>query len=220
MNSIFHVLAVDDHVVVLEGYHYMFQSLEHARNGLKFTKARDCETAYNLIMSHKQAPFQVALLDYSIPQYESRNIYSGADLALLIRQTMPGCKIILMTMHKEIDIIAGIIDKVNPEGFINKSDCSAEELTYAFNEVMAGRVFYSKAIFNYLHRKKNGIVLEDIDVRIILLLAKGIKNKNLTNYIPLSESAIEKRKYKIKRLLEVSGDDEDLIQEARTQGYI
>jgi len=51
-------------------------------------------------------------------------------------------------------------------------------------------------------------------------LAKGIKNKNLSNYIPLSESAIEKRKYKIKRLLEVNGDDEDLIQEARSQGYI
>ncbi|MFP5437692.1 MAG: response regulator [Bacteroidia bacterium] len=220
MNNILHVLAVDDHVVVLEGYHYMFQNLEHAQSGLKFTKARDCEMAYNLIMAHRQAPFQVALLDYSIPQYEGQKLYSGADLAVLIRQHMPSCKIILMTMHKEIDIIGGIIDKVNPEGFINKSDCSAEELTHAFNEVMGGRTFYSRAIFNYLHRKKKGIVLEDIDVRIILLLAKGIKNKNLSNYIPLSESAIEKRKYKIKRLLEVNGDDEDLIQEARSQGYI
>jgi hypothetical protein len=53
-----------------------------------------------------------------------------------------------------------------------------------------------------------------------LLLAKGIKNKNLEKYIPLSASAIEKRKYRIKRLLDVEGDDEDLIKEARIQGYI
>jgi DNA-binding NarL/FixJ family response regulator len=220
LNRILDVLAVDDHVVVLEGYHYMFKNLDHKYDELKFIKARDCETAYHLIMAHRHAPFNVALLDYSIPQYEDQKLYSGADLALLIRKYMPECKIILMTMHKEIDIIGGIIEKVNPEGFINKSDCSAEELSEAFNEVLNGNVFYSRAISNYLHRKAKGIVLEDVDVRIILLLAKGIKNKNLSNYIPLSDSAIEKRKYRIKRMLEVDGDDEDLIQEARTQGYI
>jgi len=220
LNRILHVLAVDDHVVVLEGYHYMFQNLNHEHDELKFIKARDCETAYHLIMAHRYEPFNVALLDYSIPQYEDQKLYSGADLASLIRKTMPGCKIILMTMHKEIDIIGSIIEKINPEGFINKSDCSAEELSEAFKQVLDGQVVYSKAISNYLRRKEKGIVLEDIDVRIILLLAKGIKNKNLSNYIPLSDSAIEKRKYKIKRLLEVEGNDEDLIHEARMQGYI
>lgn len=198
----------------------MFKNLEHEHDELKFIKARDCETAYHLIMAHRHSPFNVALLDYSIPQYEDQKLYSGADLAMLIRKHMPSCKIILMTMHKEIDIIGGIIEKVNPEGFINKSDCSAEELAEAFSQVLSGNVFYSKAISNYLHRKEKGIVLEDIDVRIILLLAKGIKNKSLSNYIPLSDSAIEKRKYRIKRLLEIEGNDEDLIQEARAQGYI
>ena len=123
-------------------------------------------------------------------------------------------------MHKEIDIISSILQKINPEGFINKSDCSTDELTEAFKNVLDGGSYYSKAVSNYLNRKDNGVVLEDIDVRIILLLAKGIKNKNLENYIPLSGSAIEKRKYNIKRMLEVNGDDEDLINEARTQGFI
>lgn len=220
MSKVLHVLAVDDHVVVLEGYHYMFQNLEYKHDELRFTKARDCETAYNAIMANKRTPFNVALLDYSIPQYEDQQLYSGEDLAVLIRKTMPQCKIILMTMHKEIDIIGSIIEKINPEGFINKSDCSTDELSHAFAQVIKGHTFYSQAISNYLKRKAKGVVLEDIDVRIILLLAKGIKNKNLSNYIPLSDSAIEKRKYKIKRILDVEGNDEDLIQEARSQGFI
>lgn len=220
MNLKLHVLAIEDHAVVMESYHYMFRNLEHNHCELKFTKAEDCETGYKAISEHQADPFDVALIDYSIPQYDGQQLYNGADLAMLLREKMPNCKIILMTMHKEADIINNILDKINPEGFINKSDCSTEDLTHAFKEVLDGNVFYSKTISTYLKRREKGVVLEDVDVRIVLLLAKGIKNKNLGNYIPLSESAIEKRKYKIKRLLEVDGNDDDLIHEARLQGFI
>lgn len=220
MNKKLHVLGIDDHVVVLEGYHYMFQNLDHNHGELTFVKAKDCKTGYKVISANQGTPFDLALLDYSIPHYEDKQLHTGADLAMLIRKIMPECKIIMMTMHKEIDIIGGILETINPEGFINKSDCTTDELSFAFKQVLDGNTFYSKAISNYLKRKEKGDALEDIDVRIILLLAKGIKNKNLSNYIPLSDSAIEKRKYKIKRLLEVEGNDEDLIHEARTQGFI
>jgi len=215
-----HTLAIDDHAVVLEGYHYMFQNLEHNFDDLEFVKAHDCQSGYLAIDMHKGNPFDVALIDYSIPQFTEKKLHSGEDIALLVRQKMPGCKIIMMTMHREMDIIASILQRVAPEGFINKSDCSTDELITGFKEVLDGNTFYSKTIYNYIERKQKGIMLDEVDVRIILLLAKGIKNKNLHNYIPLSESAIEKRKYKIKRLLEVDGGDEDLIKEARIQGYI
>ena len=220
MKKKLHVLAIDDHVVVLEGYHFMFQNLDHSYEELKFVKAHDCKSAYTAIDTHKDVPFDIALIDYSIPHFPEKNLHSGEDLALLVRQTMPNCKIVMMTMHREIDIIGSILQKIDPQGFINKSDCTTDELVHGFKTVLAGNTFYSKAITNYITRKEKGIVLEDIDMRIIQLLAKGIKNKNLSNYIHLSDSAIEKRKYKIKRLLDVEGDDEDLISEARSQGFI
>lgn len=215
-----HTLAIDDHAVVLEGYHYMFQNLNHDFDDLKFVKAHDCQSGYIAINNNKSNPFDIALIDYSIPQFAEKKLNSGEDVALLIRQEMPNCKIIMMTMHREMNVIASILQRVAPEGFINKSDCTTDELIYGFKNVLNGNTFYSKTIANYLERKHTGIMLDEVDVRIVLLLAKGIKNKNLHNYIPLSESAIEKRKYKIKRLLEVDGGDEDLIKEARTQGYI
>jgi len=220
LNKKLRVLAIDDHVVVLEGYHYMFKNLGDGYSEPDFLKAHDCRSGYETILNNRASPFDIALIDYSIPHFDEKKLYSGQDLAALVRHHMPQCKIVMMTMHKEIDIISGILETIKPEGFINKSDCSSDELTEAFKKVLDGETYYSLAVKNYLNRRNKGVVLEDIDVRIILLLAKGIKNKNLENYIPLSGSAIEKRKYNIKRILEVNGDDEDLINEARSQGFI
>ena len=220
MKKALHVLAIDDHVVVLEGYHAIFKSLNEERGNLNFIKATDCKSAYDLIQNHKNDPFDIAVVDYSIPDYEEKELYSGADMAKLLREVMPECKIIMMTMHKEVDIMGGILETINPEGFINKSDCTTDELFEGFKTVLGGEGYYSKTVSDFQKRMSNGLLLDDLDIRIIKLLAKGIKNKNLDKYIPLTMSGIEKRKYRIKRLLEVEGGDEELIFEARRQGYI
>lgn len=220
MEKALKVLAIDDHAVVLEGYNSIFKNLGKEFGDIVFLKAQDCKKGYEIIDNHKQNHFDIAVLDYCIPPYPSKKLYSGKDMAMLLRQLMPACKIVIMTMHKEVDVMGKILQKVKPEGFINKSDCTYEELIDALKAILNGEIFYSKVISEYLKRLDKGIMLEDVDVQIILLLAKGIKNKNLGKYIPLSDSAIEKRKYKIKRLLDVKGDDEELINEARNQGYI
>lgn len=219
MKKVLQVLAIDDHGVVLEGYHSIFKMLDNF-NELKFTKAHDCRSGYEVIESHKENPFDLAILDYSIPQFLEKHLHSGEDMAMLLREAMPTCKIIMMTMHKEMEIMSSILQKVIPEGFINKSDCTTDELADGFKAVLSNGIYYSKTISNYIKRQEKGILLDDVDIKIILLLSKGIKNKNLCKYIPLSDSAIEKRKYKIKRTLDVTGDDEALINEARSQGYI
>ena len=185
-----------------------------------FTKAFDCKSGHKVIDSHKDNPFDIAVIDYSIPDSPELKLNSGHDIAVYIRQVMPQCKIVMMTMHKEMEIISDILTNVNPEGFINKSDCNTEEIAECFKSVLDNTTYHSKTITSYIKRLEKGILLDDIDTKIIVLLSKGIKNKNLSKYIPLSDSAIEKRKYKVKKILDVSGDDEALIAEARKQGYL
>jgi len=216
-----HVLAIDDHMVVLEGYHSIFKTLEGSSfTKLMFTKAFDCKSGHKVIDSHKDNPFDIAVIDYSIPDSPELKLNSGHDIAVYIRKVMPQCKIVMMTMHKEMEIISDILTNVNPEGFINKSDCNTEEIAECFKRVLDDTTYHSKTITSYIKRLEKGILLGDIDTKIIVLLSKGIKNKNLSKYIPLSDSAIEKRKYKVKKILDVSGDDEALIAEARKQGYL
>lgn len=220
MKKILHVLAIDDHVVVLEGYHAIFKALNEEHGNLNFIKASDCKSAYELIESYKNDPFDIAVVDYSIPEYAEKEFYSGEDMARLLRKVMPECKIVMMTMHKEFDIMGRILETINPEGFINKSDCTTDELFEGFKTVLDGSSYYSKTVSNFQKRLSSGILLDELDIRIIKLLARGIKNKNLDKYIPLTVSGIEKRKYRIKRLLDIEGGDEELISEARSQGYI
>lgn len=219
MKNTLHVLAIDDHAVVLQGYFSIFKHLENTQK-LNFQKAFDCKSGLEIIQRNTETPFDIAVLDYSIPSYPEHDLHTGEDMAALIRKEMPGCKIVMMTMHREFEILGRIIQNIEPEGFITKSDCSIEELIEGFRTIIKGNNFYSPTIKNYMRRLEKGIMLEEIDLRILYLLAKGIKNKNLAKYIPLSDSGIEKRKYRIKRLLEVDGDDEVLITKAREMGYI
>lgn len=221
MKTSLRVLAIDDHMVVLEGYHSIFKMLQgKSFSGLDFTKARDCMSGYEVIENHKDNPFDIAIIDYSIPDFPEMKLHSGHDIAAHLRRVMPGCKIVMMTMHKEIEIMGNILLNVKPEGFINKSDCNTEEIAECFRSVLEDEIYYSKTISSYLKRQEKGIMLDEIDTKIIVLLSKGIRTKNLSKYIPLSDSAIEKRKYKVKKMLDVTGDDEALIAEARKQGYI
>jgi hypothetical protein len=65
------------------------------------------------------------------------------------------------------------------------------------------------------------IYVDDINRKILHLLSQGIKTKSLSEYIPLSMSAIEKRKKQLKLLFSVTdGKDETLLQEAREKGYL
>ncbi len=215
------VLAIDDHMVVLEGYHSIFKILEgNTFDTLIFTKAHDCKSGHKIIESHKGNHFDVAIIDYSIPDSPELKLNSGHDIALYLREAMPDCKIVMMTMHKEVEIMSSILLNIKPEGFINKSDCNTEEIAECFKSVLQNAPYYSRTISSYIKRLEKGVMLDDIDTKIIVLLSKGIKNKNLSKYIPLSDSAIEKRKYKVKKMLDIMGDDEALITEARKQGYI
>ncbi len=60
---------------------------------------------------------------------------------------------------------------------------------------------------------------DEHDSKIIQLIAEGIKTKDLALYIPLSLSAIEKRKASLKKqLIFKSGSDTELIERVKELG--
>jgi hypothetical protein len=87
---------------------------------------------------------------------------------------------------------------------------------------MKNENFYSQTVIKLVGQVQyNNIELDAFDKQILFHLSKGVKTKDLPLYIPLSLSAIEKRKLNIRELLEVKeGNDIDLINEAKTKGVI
>ena len=215
------ILIVDDHPFIIQAYKNALD--KYSQQGYEFnvTQANNCKSGYENIMEAKK-PFDVAFFDISMPEYAEKGIYSGEDLASLMKTEMPGCKVILLTMHTELLKINNIIKNINPNGLIIKNDLTFDELIFAFDKIINNESYYSQTVIKLVGQAQyNNIELDAFDKQILFHLSKGVKTKDLPQYIPLSLSAIEKRKLNIREVLEVKGgSDIDLINEAKTKGVI
>jgi DNA-binding NarL/FixJ family response regulator len=221
MKSPIQILIVDDHPFIIEAYKNAIN--KYSQNGFEFevTQANNCKSGYeNIIASSKK--FDIAFFDISMPEYAEKGIYSGEDLAMLMKTEMPECKIILLTMHTELLKINNIIKNINPSGLIIKNDLTFDELLFAFDKIINNESYYSQTVIKLVGQAQyNNIELDVFDKQILFHLSKGVKTKDLPTYIPLSLSAIEKRKLNIREILEVAGGtDIDLIREAKNKGVI
>ena len=221
MTNPINILIVDDHPFIIQAYRNALD--KYSKQGYEFivTQANNCKTGYESITEAK-VPFDVAFFDISMPEYAEKEIYSGEDLAALIKTEMPDCKIILLTMHTELLKINNIIKNINPSGLIIKNDLTFDELIFAFDKIIKNESYYSQTVIKLVGQAQyNNIELDAFDKQILFHLSKGVKTKDLPQYIPLSLSAIEKRKLNIREILEVKGGtDIDLINEAKEKGVI
>ena len=121
------ILIVDDHPFIIEAYKNAIKGY-NAKGEYEFsiTQAKDCKTGYEAITEAPES-FGIAFFDLSMPVYEEKNIFSGEDLAQLIKKEMPDCKIILLTMHTELLKINTIIKNINPNGLVIKNDMNFDE---------------------------------------------------------------------------------------------
>lgn len=221
MRTPIQILIVDDHPFIIEAYKNAIN--KYSQNGFEFevTQANNCKSGYENIMEASKN-FDIAFFDISMPEYAEKGIYSGEDLAMLMKSEMPECKVILLTMHTELLKINNIIKNINPSGLIIKNDLTFDELLFAFDKIINNESYYSQTVIKLVGQAQyNNIELDVFDKQILFHLSKGVKTKDLPTYIPLSLSAIEKRKLNIREILEVpGGTDVDLIREAKNKGVI
>ncbi len=212
------ILIVDDHPFILDAYKTI---VDNFKDSYKFNIycAYNSEEAFKIIDQNSKLKnkIDIALIDVSLPPYKEEKIFCGGDLAIVFKDRFPSSKVVMITMHDEGIIIDKIVSKVNPEGFLNKSDISFETFSEVFETILSGEKFFTETInksLKELNNKKFGF--DSIDYEIISLLEKGIKTKDLPNYIPITLSAIEKRKVKIKfQVLNHSGNDNELIEKIK-----
>lgn len=213
---------IDDHPSMIEGYKSIlsFNDLDY---DLNVTPAYNCESAYHLITDIQSKPaYDVVFIDLSLPPFLEQNIKSGQDLASLVRLYMPSSKIVILTSHIEAFVLYKIHREIEPEGFLVKSDFTADELLTAFHQIVTGNKYKSRTVQqNIKDLMANDFLLDENYQQIITLLAQGIKTKNMPEYINITLSAIDKRKAHIKEFFNIEkGSDEDIIKEAKKRGLI
>lgn len=224
MNKPLSILIVDDHPMTLDSYSNLLSINAFQETTPNFIKSYNCEDAYNKILFYQKqsANIDLALLDISLPPYKELNIENGTDLASIIRKKFKNCKIVLLTMHSEPLTVDKIIKEINPEGFVSKNDINFELFPIICKKIMNGEFYRSPTIIESQRELfKWNIYCDKHDSQILILISQGVKTVNLPNYIPLSMSAIEKRKANIKeQLLMGKGSDRDLINKAKKLGLL
>lgn len=218
-----HILVIDDHPMNSDAYINLIRSKEEFNKTI-FHKGTDCHTAYKLIKQAEitETPFDVALIDISIPEYREQKLLSGTDVAILIRNTFPDCIIIMLTMHNESLVLFNAYKQVNPEGFISKNYIDFEMFPEVFDRIVNIENYFSPSINNAIQQLlKKTLSWDEFDTQILLFLEKGIQTKDLPEYINLSLSTIEKRKAAIKtQILNQKVTDKELIAKCKQLNLI
>ena len=216
------ILIVDDHPFIIDGYKNAITRYKPDLYEYSFTQGKDCKTGYDIVTNPETQPFDVAFLDISMPVYEEKGIHSGEDLAKIIMEFMPNCKIILLTMYTELLKLKNIIDTINPAGLVIKNDLTFDELLFGFDIVLKNEIYYSHSVIKMANQNNNDIEgIDQFDKLILFHISKGTKTKDIPQYVPISLHAIESRKDNLKELFKLNeGSDVDLIREAKNRGII
>ncbi len=214
------IIIVDDHPFIIEGYKNAINSYNALEYEFTITQANNCRSAYDILINPQLNIFDIAFFDISMPAYEEKNIFSGEDLALLMKEQRPQCKVILLTMHSELIKINTIIKTINPRGLVIKNDLTFDELLIAFDRILKGDNYYSQTVVKLVSQSQfDNIEIDLFDKQILYHLSRGTKAKDLSSFVPLSVTAVENRKSNLKEMLQIGGSsDAELIAEAHRKG--
>jgi DNA-binding NarL/FixJ family response regulator len=223
MAQLVRVLMVDDHPFIIEAYKNAIKGY-NTKGVYEFTvvQAKDCKTGYEAIINEDNPQYDIAFFDLSMPTYEEKGIHSGEDLALLVKERMPACKIILLTMHSEMLKINTIIKNINPNGLVIKNDLTFDELLLAFDKILKDENYYSQTVVKLVSQIQfDSNEMDVFDKQLLFHLSKGVGVTELSQYVPLAPAAIEKRLTNIKAVLDLNQASEaELVQEAKNKGII
>ncbi|WP_297508066.1 response regulator transcription factor [Flavobacterium sp.] len=221
MSQTINILIVDDHQFIIQGYKNVINLFPDKSITFNFIEASDCKSGFETISNSPQ-PFDVAFLDVSMPEYPEKNINTGEDLAKLIKETMPECKIALLTMHSESLKVMSIIEEINPLGLVIKNDLTFDSMILALTSILNGDTYYSDSVIKFLNnQQKEKVYIDVIDRQILHYLNKGVNYDDIPLYITISSSSVKTRKENLKDLLGISGsDDASLVSVARDRGLL
>ncbi len=179
------VIIVDDHKMIREG---LKQLLELEDNISVVGMASDGEECLSLLKKEKA---DLLLLDINMPNK------NGLDILKEIKDTKIDIKVIMLTVHNEVDYLLRAIE-MGADGYVLK-DVGSEELVHAIETVMSGESYIQPDMIPMLNSKmvvrnsdkekiKN---LTKRELEVLILVSEGMFNKEIANKLNISERTVK-----------------------------
>lgn len=192
------VMLIDDHKMVREG---MKQLLEYD-NKIKIIS--EGASGMDCLKLLKQKVPDVLLLDINMPDM------NGIEVVKEIRKRKLHVKILMLTVHKEVEYLLHLLD-IGIDGYILK-DSGSEELIKAIQIVNSGEHYIQPELLPALNSrlvkrdtdKDKMKMLTDREVEVLKLVAEGKFNKEIASQLNISERTVKNHISNIFKKIDVS----------------
>ncbi len=187
------VLLADDHAVVAEGLEALLQS--------SFELVAVVHDGRSLVDAADRLHPDVIVTDISMP------LLNGIDAIRQIRERRPGARIVVLTMHREIELAVDAF-RAGAAGFVLKVS-PGEELIAAIREVAQGGAYVTPLLTKDLisllveAREQSSPSLTARQREVLQLIAEGRTMKEVAGVLNISPRTAESHKYEIMRILNV-----------------
>ena len=193
------VMITDDHTMMREGIRHL---LEFDGSVKVIAEAKDGNECLEVLRSLKELP-EVLLLDINMPDK------NGIDALQEIRNKQIDIKILMLTVHNEVEYLIKAID-IGADGYLLK-DSGSEELRRAITAVMNGQNYIQPSLIPSLNARliKRDTDKEKIDsltkreLEVLILIANGMFNKEIAMKLNISERTVKNHISNIFKKIEV-----------------
>jgi DNA-binding NarL/FixJ family response regulator len=174
------IIIADDHTMFLQG---IVSLLENEENINILGKASNGKEALKIIETSLP---DILLLDISMPEMD------GIELTKIIKQQFPSVKILILSTHSTMQMIAKLI-RMGVEGYLLKN-AEKEELLHAIDTIKKGESYFSKEVTQKNEENNSKIKSENLQItelstrekEIIILIAQGFTGNEIAEKLNIS----------------------------------
>lgn len=178
------IFIADDHELMRAGLRQLIESMG------EFSVVAESSSNRETMSKLASAQPDVLLLDISMPDG------NGLDLTPGIHKTWPDIKILILSMHSDMEHVKEALTR-GASGFLVK-DSAPEELALALNTVRRGQIFLSPSISNLLvdawNQPETSLPTRKLSPRqkeILGLISEGYTTREIADQLGLSIKTVE-----------------------------
>lgn len=192
------VMLADDHILMRQGIRQLLEFDNSIEIVGEVSNGEQCMDAIYRVKPH------VLLLDINMP------VKNGIEVLRQIRNEKIDVKVLILTVHNEIDYLLKAMD-IGVDGYILKeSDFS--ELKKAIDTVMSNETYIQPNLIPLLNnrmvsRDKDKDKIEELtkrELEVLIEVANGKLNKEIGNELKISERTVKNHISNIFKKIDVS----------------
>ncbi len=198
------ILIVDDHSLFREGLHRILKDSD-IKNIFEASNGEEA------IITAESIKPDIILMDYHMPDM------NGVEATRIILEKDPEIIVVLLTVNEEDEAIAEALN-AGAQGYLNKNMRSTEIIN-SLRNLLQGKISLAKSlnrniIDNIRRENLNKILTSEEEQKnhhgitfrereVLILLAKGLSNKELGDVLSISENTVKNHVRSILEKLEV-----------------